>query len=167
MSHEALEEHARRVCKFTFHNIDSPIDSGWRVRWGKLDPLLLTAAGAAEICAAGRYGGLFGTVLGLTVMSARLILLDEEAQRSRTPREFATTLIHELIHSQQRSAGHGPEFQEALRSATNYFFGAADAPAPPSGVASVLARPESAQPKPLTGMRFRPGGLDPFLEYRG
>ena len=106
--------------------------------------------------------------IGLTVMSARLILLDEEAQRSRTPRQFATTLIHELIHSQQRSAGHGPKFQEALRSATTYFFGAADAPAPPSGIASVLARPESAAPpKPGTGMRLWPGGLDPTLEYRG
>ena len=147
--HQALQAHAERVWDFCFHSIDFP--ASWRIRWGRLDPLLLRLAGAADRCAA----GLFGTVLGLCVMTPRIILIDEEAQRSRSPREFGTTLIHELIHSQQHGVMHGPRFEQALRSATDFFFGATDAPAP------VLARPE-----PPKGVRFRPG-LDPALEYRG
>jgi hypothetical protein len=150
VSHEVLEAHARAMWAFVWHESDFP---DWRIRWGALDPILLSLAGAADRCA----HGLFGTVLGLCVMTPRIILIDEQAQRYRTPRQFATTLIHELIHSQQRDVAHGPRFEAALRAATDYFFGGTDTPAP------VLARPE-----PPKGVRFRPGGfLDSPLEYRG
>ena len=46
VSHEALEGHTRAIWDFIFHGIDYP--DAWRVRWGRLDPMLLTLAGAAE-----------------------------------------------------------------------------------------------------------------------
>jgi hypothetical protein len=89
-------------------------------------------------------------------------------QRSPSPRQFGTTILHELIHSQQRGVLHGPRFQEALRSATDLFFGSADAPAPAPFMSGTMGWSESAaRPIPWTGARFRPGGLDPTLEYRG
>jgi hypothetical protein len=157
--HATLEEHMREIWKFCWHGIDWP--RGWTAKWGELDAMLLTLAGAAaeEGHCANR---LFGRVLGLTVMPSRLILISEANQRDRSPQQFAETIIHELVHANLANETHGPKFQEALRSALAYYLGSADAPAPPS-VASVPARPE-----PPRGVRFRPGGfLDPQLEYRG
>ena len=122
VSHQALEEHARKVWSFTWHGLPWP--QGWRVRWGKLHAGLLTLSGASmDTCA----DLLFGTVVGLCVMSPKIILIDKENQRGRTPRQFATTVLHELLHTQLRDAGHGPGFQAALKSATNYYFGEEEA----------------------------------------
>ena len=156
VSHAALEEHAHRIFDFVWHGIDRP---DWRIRWGELDGRRMNLLGAeAGLCADARHGRI---VYGLAVSSARLILIDEEAQRSRSPREFGTTLIHEMIHAQQRGVVHGPRFQEALKSATDYFFGAADAPVPSSAVASSMA--PAARPTPRVGVRYP----FPQLEFRG
>lgn len=153
--HSALEEHARAVWDFTWHSIDFP--AGWRVRWGQLDSALLTVAGAADYCAARQLGP---AVLGLCVMSSKIVLLSEENQQGRTAKQFGTTVIHELVHVNVRNTVHGEQFQRALESATGYFFGAAAAPASPQFMAKASAPPA------WWGARFGPG-RDPGLEYRG
>jgi hypothetical protein len=153
--HAVLEECTRGIHAFIWHEEDLP--EGWRYAWGKLDALALTLAGATEVCPA-LFGG---RVLGLCVMKERIILLDEENQRGRPVRDIVQTVVHELCHVKVRNTVHGPQFQRALKSAMAYYDGATDAPAP-SSVANVTARPA-----PRMGVRFRPGGLDSQLEYRG
>jgi hypothetical protein len=51
-----------------------------------------------------------------------------------------------------------------LRSATHYFFGAADAPVAPPFMANAMGW--SGAQTPWMGSRFGPG-RDPWLEYRG
>lgn len=156
VAHQALEEHARAVWDFTWHSIDFP--AGWRVRWGRLDSALLTISGAADYCAARQLG----TVLGLCVMSSKIVLISEANQQGRTAKQFGTTILHELVHVNVRNTVHGEQFQRALESATGYFFDSATAAAPPRFMANASAPPLWA------GMKFRPGGLyDPTLEYRG
>jgi len=152
--HAILEERAHAIHEFIWHSSDFP---DWRVRWGVLDPLLLTLAGATDVCPARSAG----RVLGLAVMNHKIILLDEENQRGRPVRDIVKTIVHELCHVKVRNTVHGPQFQRALASAMAYYDGAIDAAAP-SSVANVTARPV-----PPRGVRFRPGGLDPTLEYRG
>jgi hypothetical protein len=108
--HTTLEERARAIWAFCWHEADWP---GWSVRWGKLDPLLLDLASAAEVCAARSVG----EVLGLAVMNHKIILLDEENQRGRPVRDVVKTIVHELCHVTVRNTVHGPQFQRALESA--------------------------------------------------
>jgi hypothetical protein len=157
-SHAALEEHARAVCSFTWHQADWP--TSWRVRWGRLDSALLSVSGNQFGHCAARGGR---EVLGLCVMSSKIILLDEENQQGRSARQFGTTIIHELCHVQVRSTIHGPQFQQALESATSYVLDSATAPAPPRFMANAAGW---SGPTIWPGARFRPG-RDPGLEDRG
>jgi hypothetical protein len=79
-------------------------------------------------------------------MSSKIILLDEEI--SRAQREAVrTTIIHELCHVQVRSTIHGPQFQQALESATSYVLDSATPRRP-----AVLANAAG-----LSGATIRPG----------
>lgn len=149
--HAILEERFRAIHAFIWHEEDLP--EAWRYAWGKLDAVALNLAGATEVCPARAAG----RVLGLAVMNHKVIILDEQNQRGRPVRDIVQTIVHELCHVKVRNTVHGPQFQRALKSAMSYY----DAPTP-SPVANVTARPT-----PRMGVRFRPGGLDPTLEYRG
>jgi hypothetical protein len=142
--HERLEAHARNIWDFVWHGIDWP--AGWRVRWGKLSALeMAIGRGISRVLIKTLNRGQCAVsvgdrVLGLCIPIEKLILIDEAEQRSRTPRQFAETVIHEPVHSQRdpqvmlRDEAHGPRFQAALKNATAYYFGADGEPEPvPAG----------------------------------
>lgn len=154
VAHEVLEDRARAIWAFCWHEADWP--EGWRIRWGQLDDTLLGILGAVEICAARSAG----RVLGLAVMKERLILLDEQNQRGRPVRDVVKTIVHEFCHVNVRNTVHGPQFQAALKSAMAFYDGA---PVAPSPVASALA--PTARPTPRVGVGYP--FPDSQIEYRG
>lgn len=150
--HEALERHMLEVWSFAWHFADPPVN--WRFRWGRLDDALLSVAGAVEgYCAAQQRG----RVLGLCAWTPKIVLISEENQQGRTPKQFGMTLLHELTHILVRSTIHGERFRRALESASDYFFESAAAPAP------ALAPPW--RPTPRVGVRYP--FPDSQIEYRG
>ena len=157
-SHEELETQARAIWKAVWHGIPWP--ANWRVRWGKLDALVLTIASALGGQCALRDGRTRSIILGLCVPASRIILLDEANNRDQPAQDRDRTVIHELVHANLPNEGHGPRFEETLKSATTFYF--ARGGLAPTG-ASVSG------PPPWAGARFRPGvGLvHPGIEYRG
>jgi len=146
-SHDELEAFARRVWDLAFHAVPWP--TGWAVRWAELthsDPLAL--------------------VYGECVPSAKLILIDERAQRGRTPREFLTLVLHELCHVTHPAEVHGPGFQETLKRVVAYMF----EPPEPARVDASRPAPSASSPPSLT-VADRPWLRGPFshlgVEYRG
>jgi hypothetical protein len=99
--HDRLERFVRDVFALGWHNLPWP---GWHVRWGDLSD-----AGA----------------LGMTVMSAKLILVDERAHQERTWRQFLTTVVHELCHALRPNdrEAHGAAFARTLDQAVAYVLG--------------------------------------------
>ncbi len=149
--HEELEKFAHDVWNLAFHGIPWP--KGWRVRWADLR---------------GRFA------LGTIVNSARLVLIDGDAHRRGIPKEFLTTVLHELVHVAHPDEIHGPGFEETLKRVVAYVLEpteppmAAERPHP----APAAGRPSRHELEALVnetkGRRWRPGGfLDPELEYRG
>jgi hypothetical protein len=101
-SHEELERFVRGVFDLAFHGIEWP--RGWAVKWGEV---AFPAANAA------------------CIPSARLILFDRRWQKGRSPRELATTALHELVHALHPNDrdDHGPAFARTFSRVLAYYFG--------------------------------------------
>jgi hypothetical protein len=115
--HAELERLTHHAWDLAFHGI--PFPASWRVRWGALRPTWRAA----------------------TITSAKLIVLDERAQRGRTWREMLTTVLHELVHVTRPAEVHGAGFHETLRRVLAYVIpadGLADAE--PVGAPRATAR---------------------------
>jgi hypothetical protein len=125
---DALEAFVRRVWDFAFHGI--PFPEGWIVRWADLSQ---------------------ANALAMTVWNKRLLLFDEQLQRSRTTRDFVESVLHELSHlAHPMGEHHGPGFAETLKRLLEYV-------APPGG----LETPPPGSPfvaPPASGPRVRPEG---------
>jgi hypothetical protein len=121
--HEELETFAHNVWDLAFHGIPWP--KGWRVRWADLRNGLRSA-------------------FGMCVTSAQLVLLDERAQRGRSPKEFLRTVLHELVHVAHPDEDHGPGFEETLKRVGAYVL------EPTEPVAAERPHP----PEPVKGRRF-------------
>jgi hypothetical protein len=134
VSHAELDQHVRNTWDLAFHGVPWP--AGWRARWADL-----RAANARGMC----------------VHESKLILLDEAAQRGRTPREFLTTIVHELSHLVHPDEIHGPGHADTLERLVDFVLGSPDA------VGAAASHPE-----PRKGILFggRPAPL-PDWEYRG
>jgi len=103
-SHDALERLVRNTWDLAFHG--TPWPHGWKARWADL-----SAANARGMC----------------VLESKLILLDEAVQRRRTPREFLTTVVHELAHLQHPDEIHGPGHADTLQRLVDFVLGEPDA----------------------------------------
>lgn len=96
VSHAELERLAHLAWDLAFHGI--PFPAGWRVRWGELR----------------------SNWRGVTDLRAKIVLLDEGAQRGRTWRDMLTTVLHELVHVTHPTEVHGAGFEETLRRVVAY-----------------------------------------------